>query len=99
MMHNRRESQIRQGNVSNYCGAALLIALCCGSAAAAPPIIIAHRGASHDAPENTLAAIRLGFEQGADFVEVDVRLTADRQIVLLHDETTNRTGGVNKKAS
>lgn len=55
--------------------------------------IIAHRGASADAPENTLAAIRLAWEQGADAVEVDVWLTRDRQIVVIHDETTERLSG------
>ena len=56
--------------------------------------IIAHRGASRDAPENTLASVRLGFEQGADAVELDVRLTRDDEIVLMHDATTGRTGMV-----
>lgn len=53
--------------------------------------IIAHRGASRDAPENTLASLRLGFEQGADVGELDVRLTRDDHIVLMHDPTTGRT--------
>lgn len=56
--------------------------------------IIAHRGASHDAPENTLAALNLGWQQGADAGELDVRLTKDGQIVLLHDDDTKRTTGV-----
>ena len=55
------------------------------------PWIIAHRGASADAPENTLAAVRLAWEQGADAVEVDLRLTRDGQVVVLHDATTRRT--------
>lgn len=62
--------------------------------AAAAPQIIAHRGASHDAPENTLAAFRLAWEQAADAVELDIRLTADGRIVALHDRTTERTTGV-----
>jgi glycerophosphoryl diester phosphodiesterase len=66
---------------------------------AAPPALVAHRGASYDAPENTLAAIRLGYEQGAEFVEVDLRLTADNQIVLMHDADTKRTAGVDKKVA
>jgi glycerophosphoryl diester phosphodiesterase len=53
--------------------------------------IIAHRGASRDAPENTLASLCLGFEEGADVGELDVRLTRDDQIVLMHDSTTGRT--------
>ena len=56
--------------------------------------IVAHRGASWDAPENTLASVRLGWKQGADAVEVDVRLTRDGSIVVIHDETTKRTTGV-----
>lgn len=57
--------------------------------------IIAHRGASADAPENTLAAIQLAWQHEADAAEIDVMLTADGQLVAIHDETTNRTGGVN----
>ena len=55
--------------------------------------IIAHRGASHDAPENTLSAIRLGWEQAHDGVEIDIHLTKDGQIVALHDFDTKRTAG------
>jgi glycerophosphoryl diester phosphodiesterase len=55
------------------------------------PFIIAHRGASFDAPENTLGAFRLAFEQGANGIEADFFLTADRHIVAIHDPTTGRT--------
>ena len=55
--------------------------------------IIAHRGASDSAPENTLAAVNAAWEQGADAVEVDVQLTADGRIVVIHDPTTTRTTG------
>jgi len=61
---------------------------------AAPVEIIAHRGASHDAPENTLAAIALAWEQGTDAVEIDVMLSRDGQIVLFHDKQLNRLAGV-----
>lgn len=54
------------------------------------PLVIAHRGASHDAPENTLAAFRLAWEQGADAIETDLRLTADGEIVAFHDEDGRR---------
>jgi glycerophosphoryl diester phosphodiesterase len=58
--------------------------------------IIAHRGASGSAPENTLAAFRLALQQGADAIELDVRLTGDGVPVVLHDaaldRTTDRTG-------
>jgi glycerophosphoryl diester phosphodiesterase len=61
---------------------------------------IAHRGASHIAPENTLLAYRLAVEFGVDAVEVDARLTRDGRIVLLHDadlaRTTNLTGSVER---
>jgi glycerophosphoryl diester phosphodiesterase len=49
--------------------------------------IIAHRGASYDAPENTLTAVRLAWEQGADAVEVDVHCSRDGKIVVIHDPT------------
>ena len=54
-------------------------------------VIIGHRGAAGHAPENTLAAIRKGIDLGVDFVEIDVRRTADGVLVALHDETVNRT--------
>jgi len=55
------------------------------------PVIFAHRGASAHAPENTLAAFRLAVEHGAPAIELDVKLTADRQVVVLHDQTVDRT--------
>lgn len=55
------------------------------------PLICAHRGSSGHAPENTLAALKLAVEQGADLAEVDVQLTADGQAVLIHDEVLLRT--------
>jgi glycerophosphoryl diester phosphodiesterase len=54
---------------------------------------VAHRGASADAPENTLAALRLGYAQGAEYAECDVRLTRDGEVVLMHDEELRRTTG------
>ena len=59
-------------------------------------MITGHRGASHDAPENTLAAFQLAWEQGADAVEGDFYLTADSQIVCIHDADTLRTAGIKK---
>ncbi|HET6837740.1 MAG TPA: glycerophosphodiester phosphodiesterase [Gemmatimonadales bacterium] len=53
--------------------------------------IIAHRGASGSAPENTMAAFALAIEQGADAIELDVRLTADGVPVVLHDAALDRT--------
>jgi glycerophosphoryl diester phosphodiesterase len=53
--------------------------------------VIAHRGASEDAPEHTLAAYRKAIEDGADALECDVRLTADGHLVCVHDRRINRT--------
>ncbi len=52
--------------------------------------IVAHRGAAHDAPENTLASFNLGLRQGADAIEGDFMLTKDGKIVCIHDKTTER---------
>jgi glycerophosphoryl diester phosphodiesterase len=49
------------------------------------PLVLAHRGASWDAPENTLRAFELAVEQGADYVEFDVRLARDGRLVVCHD--------------
>jgi len=59
--------------------------------------IIAHRGASHDAPENTLASVQLAWKQGADAVEVDVQQSRDGRIMVIHDAHTRRTGGRNRR--
>ena len=56
--------------------------------------IIAHRGASAYAPENTLPAFRLAFEMGVDFIEYDLQVTKDKQLVVLHDQTLERTTNV-----
>jgi glycerophosphoryl diester phosphodiesterase len=56
-------------------------------------MIIAHRGVSHDAPENTLASVNLAWERRADAVEVDVHLSKDKRIMVIHDEDTQRTSG------
>lgn len=61
--------------------------------------IVAHRGASADAPENTLAAVRLAWEQGAAAVEVDVTLSKDGRLVVLHDATTERLAGRDRAVS
>jgi glycerophosphoryl diester phosphodiesterase len=62
-------------------------------------LLIAHRGASKDAPENTLAAFRLAWEQGADGVEGDFYLTKDQKIVCIHDSDTERTAGQKRKVA
>lgn len=58
--------------------------------------IIAHRGASHAAPENTLAAARLAWAEGADALEIDVHLTRDGRLAVIHDPDTMRTAGVGR---
>ena len=54
-------------------------------------LVVAHRGASAVAPENTMEAYRLAVEMGADAIELDVHLTADGELALVHDETLERT--------
>ncbi|NKQ28409.1 glycerophosphodiester phosphodiesterase [Streptomyces galbus] len=56
-----------------------------------PIQVVAHRGASEEAPEHTLAAYRKAIEDGADALECDVRLTADGHLVCVHDRRVNRT--------
>ncbi|MCW3130665.1 MAG: glycerophosphodiester phosphodiesterase family protein [Methanophagales archaeon] len=59
--------------------------------------IIAHRGARAEEPENTLRAVRKAFECGVDAVEIDVRFSKDREIVVIHDDTLERTtNGIGK---
>lgn len=55
------------------------------------PAVIAHRGASASAPENTLAAFRLALEHQADGIELDVHLSADGHLVVIHDDDLDRT--------
>ena len=66
------------------------------------PLVIAHRGASMYAPENTIAAFELAVEMGADAIELDAMLTADGTPVVIHDQslerTTNGSGSVATKA-
>ncbi|MDZ7371315.1 MAG: glycerophosphodiester phosphodiesterase family protein [candidate division KSB1 bacterium] len=56
-----------------------------------PFLVLAHRGASREAPENTLAAFRRAFALGVDGIELDVQLTADGELIVIHDDTVNRT--------
>ena len=62
----------------------------------AAPFIVAHRGASAEAPENTLPAFVLAWKQGADAIEGDFRLTADGRIVCFHDADTNKITGLKR---
>ncbi len=58
------------------------------------PVLLAHRGASADAPANTLAAFRRAVETGADGVELDVHLSRDGQVIVIHDETVTSVTGM-----
>ncbi|HEX5085931.1 MAG TPA: glycerophosphodiester phosphodiesterase family protein [Blastocatellia bacterium] len=71
------------------CGAVILV-----FAQSGRKILIAHRGASAYAPEHTVEAYRLAIEQGADFVEQDLQVTKDGELVCLHDLTLERTTDV-----
>ena len=55
------------------------------------PLIFAHRGASAHAPENTIAAFELAIQQHADVIELDTKLTADGHVVVIHDQSVDRT--------
>lgn len=72
----------------------LILFVAAGCAISEPrggPAVVAHRGASHEAPENTLASVELAWREGADAAEVDIFLTRDGEIAVIHDETTKRT--------
>jgi len=58
--------------------------------------ITAHRGFSHEVPENTIPAIERAIEEKSDYIEVDVRSTKDGELILLHDSSLRRTTGLNK---
>ncbi|CAM4396847.1 glycerophosphodiester phosphodiesterase [Paenibacillus alkaliterrae] len=76
-----------------------MLILCCAALtvsayspyAAEGPSIIAHRGASGYAPENTMAAFELAERLGADFIELDIRMSKDGELVVIHDKTVDRT--------
>lgn len=72
------------------------LALFLSIVAAQPLELVAHRGESADAPENTLAAFRLAWERKVTTIELDVHLTADGKLAVIHDFDTQRTTGVKK---
>lgn len=84
------------------CSCASIIVMLCAATSPSSSyaqMIVAHRGASTDAPENTLAAFDLAWQRGADAIEGDFYLTRDGRIVAIHDGTTKRTAGVNIKVA
>ncbi|WP_113218782.1 glycerophosphodiester phosphodiesterase family protein [Agrobacterium sp. fls2-241-TYG-188a] len=62
------------------------------------PAIVAHRGAWHGAPENSLAAIERAIAVGADIVELDIRKSADGELFIMHDDTLLRMAGIDRDA-
>lgn len=62
------------------------------------PAIVAHRGAWHGAPENSLAAIERAIAVGADIVELDIRESADGELFIMHDDTLLRMAGIDRDA-
>lgn len=64
-------------------------------ALAGTPMIVAHRGASGEAPENTIPAFNLAWKQGADAIEGDFHLTKDGHVVCIHDANTKKVAGKN----
>lgn len=80
--------------MKTMCIASVVLSICV-TASAGRPLVVAHRGASRAAPENTLPAFRLAWERGADAIEGDFRLTADGRVVCIHDGNTKRVAGRN----
>ncbi len=80
-------------------GGAALLALTTTFNLSAKVEVTAHRGNSHAAPENTLAAVQAAIDAGADWAEIDVQRTADGQVVLLHDDDLTRMTGDPRRIS
>jgi glycerophosphoryl diester phosphodiesterase len=79
-----------------FVGIVALAAAACadGASPRSDALLIAHRGASAYAPEHTMAAYRLALDMGSDFIEPDLQVTRDGQLIALHDETLERTTNV-----
>ncbi|EEF59659.1 glycerophosphodiester phosphodiesterase [Pedosphaera parvula] len=77
----------------------VLVASLCMSSSTFAAQIVGHRGASFDAPENTLSSFKLGYKQNADADELDIHLTKDGKVVVMHDYDMARTGGEKLKVS
>jgi glycerophosphoryl diester phosphodiesterase len=98
-------ARIRQIPVTAWCGLGVLVLTVAFGAAwlqlrhidlTTDVLVIAHRGSSLAAPENTMAAINLAIEESSDYVEIDVQEDSDGKIVVLHDADLKRVAGVNK---
>ena len=77
----------------------LIYIICFLDICSANPLLVAHRGASYEAPENTLSAFNLAWEQGADAIEGDFLLSKDGQIVCVHDVETKKVAKQNLKVA
>jgi glycerophosphoryl diester phosphodiesterase len=77
----------------------LLLIIVTGCSVAKDVEYVAHRGASRLAPENTLSSVSLAWQLGADAVEIDVYLTTDKRIVVIHDSDTKRVSGTDIKVA
>jgi glycerophosphoryl diester phosphodiesterase len=95
-------SRRRQIPLAQLAGLALIISLATGVAIRLTmdrlnvpdnTMVIAHRGASADAPENTLSALELAINDGADWVEIDVQETRQGEVVVIHDSDLKKIGG------
>jgi glycerophosphoryl diester phosphodiesterase len=72
----------------------MMVFITCSQESSVDFVVMAHRGASAVAPENTLISYKKAIDMGADYAELDVRRTKDGAIVLMHDKTVKRTTGV-----
>lgn len=73
--------------------------LCAALVSGGEPMVVAHRGASKEAPENSLPAFKLAFEQVADAIECDFHITKDGHIVCIHDPDTRRVSKTNLRVN
>ena len=95
-MMRRERQRLRSARTLGLLVAVVFLGSCTTAQHYPLPLIVAHRGASHIAPENTLAAFRLAWELDADLIEGDFYLTSDGVIVAHHDDTTKRTANVDR---
>jgi glycerophosphoryl diester phosphodiesterase len=84
---------------SVYAFLALLLAVLTSNGTLQAVEIVAHRGASADAPENSLTSMKLAWEQKADAIELDLWLSRDGKLIVFHDADTKRIGQLNRKIS
>lgn len=85
------------GLVAGVFSAVLAVGVAAPADAATDVDVVAHRGSSGAAPENTLPAVRLAVRQGADVIENDIQRTSDGELVIIHDTTLARTTDVEQK--